>query len=94
MNKTSSNQNMEPDLNILGNINKVDVPPFMFQKVMQKVELQKQNKTLQLWVKLAAAAIVIIALADVLLVSQNKVSNTQNQWVEIIPQQNHQLYGE
>jgi hypothetical protein len=94
MNKTSSNQNMEPDLNILGNINKVDVPNFMFQKVMQKVELQKQNKTLQLWVKLAAAAIVIIALADVLLISQNKVSNTQNQWVEIIPQQNHQLYGE
>ena len=94
MNKKSSKQNMEPDLSILGNINQVDAPPFMFQNVMHKIELRKQNKTLQFWVKIAAAAIVIIALADAVLITQNKISNTQNQWVELIPQQNNHLYGE
>ena len=94
MNKKSSKQNMEPDLSILGNINQVDAPPFMLRNVMHKIELRKQNKTLQFRVKIAAAAIVIIALADAVLITQNKISNNQNQWVELIPQQNNHLYGE
>lgn len=94
MNKKSSKQNMEPDLSILGNINQVDAPPFMLKNVMHKIELRKQNKTLQFLVKIAAAAIVIIALADAVLITQNKISNTQNHWVELIPQQNNHLYGE
>jgi len=94
MNKKSSNQNMEPNLDILKSINQVEAPPHLFNRVLRKVAIQKENRILNMYLKVAAAAILLFAISDIYLLKNNRNTSNKNQLVELIPQQNNQLYGE
>lgn len=92
--KRSSNEEMEKHLKRLSTIQRVEAPDHLYQRIMQRVHLEKKNMIPMRWVVTAAAALTLFFAADAYLIYQNQQTKEQAETASLVPTQTNHLYYE
>ena len=93
MRKESSNNTMKPTLEILSNINSIDAPEHLYNKILFKINA-KRNSTVKLsYVNTAAAILLCLFTIEIYLFTKNATTNTNNLEV-LVSLPNNNLYHE
>lgn len=87
-----TNENINPNLELLEHIQKVDAPPFLLTRIQQKIDNKYLNKLSPRWaLGLSVSFIVIIVINISVIVNYNKNSKPENnlaQSMNLMPDNN------
>ena len=94
MTQDSSNNTEVVRMERLQNIQKVQAPEGLYERILSKVEEQKTDIVPLHWVKVAAAIIILFISADVLVLMKSSKTSVENELRELVPNSSTQLYYE
>lgn len=89
-----SSNYIEPKMERLKNIQRVQVPDYMFETIMSKIERKKANTIPLHWAGVAAAILILCISTNIYLVSNNFRSDQKNELGSLVPTNTLELYHE
>lgn len=85
---------MEKIFKMLKSTKRVDVPDYLYYKILKKVE-QRKNSTISIvWVRAAAAVLLLMISVEVVLVRDSLMEQEKNALKSVLPTNNNILYNE
>lgn len=89
-----SSNYIEPKMERLKNIKRVQVPDYMFETIMSKIEREKAITIPLHWAGVAAAILILCISTNIYLVSNNNRSDQKNELGSLVPTNTLELYHE
>lgn len=85
---------MEKIFEMLKSTKRVDVPDYLYDKILKKVE-QRKNSTISIvWVRAVAAVLLLMISVEVVLVRDSLMEQEKNALKSVLPTNNNILYNE
>ncbi len=94
MKNMSSNTSMEKHFILLSRVKKVAVNEMLYEQLLEKINEQKINIVSLLWVRYAAAVLIVLLSTDIYLISQKNAKKNADNISVVVPVQNNMLYHE
>jgi NADH:ubiquinone oxidoreductase subunit 6 (subunit J) len=85
---------MEKELDILNRIQKVDAPPFLYTRILTRVQNKVRETVPVKWAVAAAACLLILITINISVIQSSKQSNTTNLSEVFSLKTNNSLYNE
>lgn len=85
---------MENELDILNRIQKVDAPPFLYTRILTRVQNKVKETVPVKWAVAAAACLLILITINISVIQSSKESNTTNLSEVFSLKTNNSLYNE
>ncbi|MBP7810535.1 MAG: hypothetical protein KA163_14680 [Bacteroidia bacterium] len=85
---------MENELDILNRIQKVDAPPFLYTRILNRVQNKVKETVPVKWAVAAAACLLILITINISVIQSSKESNTTNLSEVFSLKTNNSLYNE
>lgn len=94
MKEQASNTSMDKQLDILKQVEKVETPDHLYERILGRIKSPKNNLISLRWVSTAAAVFVLFVALDFYVVYQLHQQQIQEEVSEIMSIQNNHLYNE
>ncbi len=85
---------MENELDILNRIQKVDAPPFLYTRILTRVQNKVKETVPVKWAVAAAACLLILITINISVIQSSKENNTTNLSEVFSLKTNNSLYNE
>ncbi len=85
---------MENELDILNRIQKVDAPPFLYTRILTRVQNKVKETVPVKWAVAAAACLLILITINISVIQSSKESNSTNLSEVFSLKTNNSLYNE
>ncbi len=85
---------MENELDILNRIQKVDAPPFLYTRILNRVQNKVKETVPVKWAVAAAACLLILITINISVIQSSKESNSTNLSEVFSLQTSNSLYNE
>lgn len=85
---------MDNELDILNRIQKVDAPPFLYTRILTRVQNKVKETVPVKWVVAAAACLLILITINISVIQSSKESNSSNLSEVFSLQTSNSLYNE
>jgi hypothetical protein len=85
---------MENELDILNRIQKVDAPPFLYTRILNRIQNKAKETVPVKWAIAAATCLVVLLIVNISVIQQSKQSNTTDLSEVFSLQTSNSLYNE